>query len=99
MAAGLLDADGALLSTDYRAAERLYATLAQVAGRSLELRLSSTPLRLRFVAGSEGVISGIDLRYTVLEVNETTRVLVPNSTLFTNSITVVPSAPTACWSR
>ena len=31
---GVLDADGALLSTDYRAAERLYATLAQVAGRA-----------------------------------------------------------------
>ena len=31
---GVLDADGALLSTDYRSAERLYATLAQVAGRA-----------------------------------------------------------------
>ncbi len=31
---GVLDADGALLSTDYRAPERLYATLAQVAGRA-----------------------------------------------------------------
>jgi primosomal protein N' (replication factor Y) len=31
---GVLDSDGALLSTDYRAAERLYATLAQVAGRA-----------------------------------------------------------------
>jgi len=31
---GVLDADGALLSTDYRAAERLYATLAQVSGRA-----------------------------------------------------------------
>ncbi len=31
---GVLDADGGLLSTDYRAAERLYATLAQVAGRA-----------------------------------------------------------------
>jgi primosomal protein N' (replication factor Y) len=31
---GVLDADGALLSTDYRAAERLFATLAQVAGRA-----------------------------------------------------------------
>jgi primosomal protein N' (replication factor Y) (superfamily II helicase) len=30
----VLDADNALVSTDYRAAERLYATLAQVAGRA-----------------------------------------------------------------
>jgi primosomal protein N' (replication factor Y) len=31
---GVLDADHALFSTDYRAAERLYATLSQVAGRA-----------------------------------------------------------------
>jgi len=31
---GVLDADSALVSTDYRSAERLYATLAQVAGRA-----------------------------------------------------------------
>ncbi len=31
---GVLNADGALLSTDYRAAERLFATLMQVAGRA-----------------------------------------------------------------
>jgi primosomal protein N' (replication factor Y) len=31
---GVLNADTALLSTDYRAAERLFATLAQVAGRA-----------------------------------------------------------------
>ncbi len=31
---GVLDTDGALFSTDYRAAERLFATLAQVAGRA-----------------------------------------------------------------
>jgi len=31
---GVLNADAALLSTDYRATERLYATLAQVAGRA-----------------------------------------------------------------
>jgi primosomal protein N' (replication factor Y) len=31
---GVLDADSALLSTDYRSAERLFATLAQVAGRA-----------------------------------------------------------------
>ena len=31
---GVLNADSALLSTDYRAAERLFAALAQVAGRA-----------------------------------------------------------------
>jgi primosomal protein N' (replication factor Y) len=31
---GVLDADNALVSTDYRAAERLYSNLAQVAGRA-----------------------------------------------------------------
>lgn len=40
------------------------------------------------VAGSDGVITEIDLRYTVLTVDEATRVLVPNQTLFTNSIKV-----------
>ena len=40
------------------------------------------------VAGAEGVVSEIDLRYTTLLVDEGTRVLVPNSTLFTNSIRV-----------
>jgi small-conductance mechanosensitive channel len=40
------------------------------------------------VAGSEGVVSEIDLRYTTLVVDDRTRVLVPNSTLFTNSIRV-----------
>jgi small conductance mechanosensitive channel len=41
------------------------------------------------VAGSMGSVSDIDLRYTTLHVDEKTRVLVPNSTLFTNSIRVV----------
>ncbi len=40
------------------------------------------------VAGAEGVVSEIDLRYTTLVVDEGTRVLVPNQTLFTNSIRV-----------
>jgi primosomal protein N' (replication factor Y) len=31
---GVIDADNALVSTDYRAGERLYSTLAQVAGRA-----------------------------------------------------------------
>jgi len=48
------------------------------------------------VAGSEGVVADIDLRYTTLVVDEGTRVLVPNSTLFTNPIRVErrpPSTP------
>jgi small-conductance mechanosensitive channel len=40
------------------------------------------------VAGAEGVVSDVDLRYTTLVVDEGTRVLVPNSTLFTNAIRV-----------
>lgn len=44
-----------LLNRNIAGSARARSLLAQVAGRSLELRLSSTPLRLRFVAGSEGV--------------------------------------------
>jgi small conductance mechanosensitive channel len=40
------------------------------------------------VAGAEGVVTEIDLRYTTLVVDPGTRVLVPNSTLFTNTIRV-----------
>ncbi|HET8538965.1 MAG TPA: mechanosensitive ion channel domain-containing protein [Anaeromyxobacter sp.] len=40
------------------------------------------------VAGAEGVVADVDLRYTTLVVDEGTRVLVPNSTLFTNAIRV-----------
>jgi small-conductance mechanosensitive channel len=40
------------------------------------------------VAGSEGTIAEIDLRYTVLVGERDSRILIPNSTLFTNSITV-----------
>jgi small-conductance mechanosensitive channel len=40
------------------------------------------------VAGAEGVVEDVDLRYTTLLVDERTRVLVPNSTLFTNAIRV-----------
>ncbi len=40
------------------------------------------------VAGAEGVVADVDLRYTTLVVDESTRVLVPNSTLFTNAIRV-----------
>lgn len=42
------------------------------------------------VAGSEGTIAEIDLRYTVLAGDRDVRILIPNSTLFTNSITVGP---------
>jgi small conductance mechanosensitive channel len=44
------------------------------------------------VSGSEGTVSEIDLRYTTLVVDPETRVLVPNSTLFTNTIRVVRRA-------
>lgn len=40
------------------------------------------------VAGSEGVVSSVDMRYTTLVVNEGQRILVPNSNLFTNTIRV-----------
>jgi small-conductance mechanosensitive channel len=40
------------------------------------------------VAGAEGVVSDIDLRYTTLVVAEGTRILVPNANLFTNAIRV-----------
>jgi small-conductance mechanosensitive channel len=39
------------------------------------------------VDDNEGVVKHIDLRYTTLE-NETGRILIPNSKLFTNPITV-----------
>ena len=44
-----------LLNRNIAGSSRARGLLAQVAGRSLELRLSSTPLRLRFLAGTEGV--------------------------------------------
>jgi small-conductance mechanosensitive channel len=47
------------------------------------------------IAGSNGVVTEIDLRYTTLTVDDHTRVLVPNSTLFTNSIRVEPREPPA----
>jgi small-conductance mechanosensitive channel len=40
------------------------------------------------VTGLEGIVVEIDLRYTTLQ-SEGKRVLIPNSTLFTNAITVV----------
>ena len=49
------------------------------------------------VAGAEGVVADVDLRYTTLVVDEGTRVLVPNSNLFTNTIRVErrPPSPSA----
>jgi small conductance mechanosensitive channel len=41
------------------------------------------------VAGSEGTVREIDLRYTRLEGDDHAQLLVPNSILFTNSIKVV----------
>jgi len=43
------------------------------------------------VAGFEGTVSDIDLRYTTLQ-TEGKRILIPNSTLFTNAISVVEAA-------
>ena len=43
------------------------------------------------VAGFEGTVSAIDLRYTTLT-TEDKRILIPNSTLFTNAISVAQSA-------
>jgi len=43
------------------------------------------------VAGFEGTVSDIDLRYTTLQ-TEGKRILIPNSTLFTNAISVVEGA-------
>jgi small conductance mechanosensitive channel len=40
------------------------------------------------VGGADGVVTEIDLRYTTLTIDDRTRVLVPNATLFTNSIRV-----------
>ncbi len=40
------------------------------------------------VSGKEGVVTAIDLRYTTL-VDNNTRILIPNSSLFTNSITII----------
>ena len=45
------------------------------------------------VGSASGVVSDIDLRYTTLTVDEHTRVLVPNSTLFTNEIRVERRPP------
>jgi len=43
-----------------------------------------------FVAGFEGKVTAIDLRYTTIETEEKT-ILIPNSILFTNPISVVHS--------
>jgi small-conductance mechanosensitive channel len=44
------------------------------------------------VAGVEGKVVGIDLRYTTLESDDRT-FLIPNSTLFTNAITLFKATP------
>ena len=46
------------------------------------------------VSGLEGTVTGIDLRYTILE-NDGKTILIPNSNLFTNPIVVTPVAPSA----
>jgi len=45
------------------------------------------------VSGSEGIVTAIDLRYTTLE-DGNTRILIPNSKLFTNSITIIENKET-----
>lgn len=37
------------------------------------------------ISNQEGIVVNIDLRYTMLD-NDTTRILIPNSVLFTNPI-------------
>src|SRR5262245_47862167 len=44
------------------------------------------------VTGLEGIVAEINLRYTVLEA-EGKKILIPNSTLFTNPVTVVRKGP------
>ncbi len=45
------------------------------------------------VGGKEGVVAAIDLRYTTL-IDNNTRILIPNSSLFTNSITIIDTEQT-----
>lgn len=44
-----------LLNRNIAGSSRARGLLSRIAGRSLELRLSATPLRLRFVAGADSV--------------------------------------------
>lgn len=44
-----------LLNRNIAGSSRARGLLTQVTGRSLELRLSATPLRIRFVGGTDGV--------------------------------------------
>lgn len=46
------------------------------------------------VTGLEGIVTQIDLRYTTLQTSDR-RILIPNSSLLTNPITVVTEAPRA----
>lgn len=48
-----------LLNRNIAGSSRARGLLSRIAGRSLELRLSATPLRLRFVAGTDGVSLGM----------------------------------------
>jgi len=50
------------------------------------------------VAAHEGVVVAIDLRYTTLE-NDNARILIPNSVLFTDPITIIKNAPTQVQQR
>jgi small conductance mechanosensitive channel len=47
------------------------------------------------VSGSQGLVGGIDMRYTLLITADGSRLLVPNANLFTNSIRVLEARPAA----
>ncbi|MBX3703673.1 MAG: SCP2 sterol-binding domain-containing protein [Steroidobacteraceae bacterium] len=49
-----------LLNRNIAGSSRARGLLSRIAGRSLELRLAATPLRLRFMAGAEGVSLSMD---------------------------------------
>ncbi len=49
-----------LLNRNIAGSSRARGLLARIAGRSLELRLAATPLKLRFVAGADSVSLSMD---------------------------------------
>ena len=47
-----------VMNRDIAASSRARGLLAQIAGRSIELRVSATPIRIRIAAGAEGISIG-----------------------------------------
>ncbi len=47
------------------------------------------------ISGYEGLVTSIDLRYTVLQIEEQRTVFIPNSKLFTESVTLITPAEEA----